>query len=197
MTSDCRLRFYSLARYEGIILRELSAVHRGSITALSVSNNSGYFLTGGEDSMLKAWDYEANKTSPYYFQAFIGHTYPVRGVMFCPSDNSTIMSVGDKDGIYLWNFYGDTQTQFAHPPALVEAESEQVGEHKRSKSGSVLERLRNNKKEQKLQHVTAMGQLKEGSFVLPPFRQMTVAPEQNNTSSTTAFDDNGDDNSAM
>ena len=59
MTNDCRVRFYSLARYEGILLREIAAVHRGSITSLSVSNNSGYFITGGEDSMLKVWDYEA------------------------------------------------------------------------------------------------------------------------------------------
>jgi WD40 repeat protein len=96
------------------MLREINSVHRGSITSLSVSGNSGFFLTGGEDSILKIWDYEAQKTIPYYFQAFIGHTYPVRGVMFCPSDNSTIMTAGDKDGIYLWNFHGDVRTQFAH-----------------------------------------------------------------------------------
>jgi WD40 repeat protein len=114
MTSDCRVRFYSLARYEGILLREVAAVHRGSITSMSVSNNSGYFITGGEDSILKVWDSEATKTMPQFFQAFIGHTYPVRAVMFCPSDNTTIMSVGDKDGIFLWNFYGDVRTQFAH-----------------------------------------------------------------------------------
>lgn len=104
MTSDCKIRFYSLARFEGILLREINAVHRGSITSLSVSNNSGYLLTGGEDSLLKVWDYEAQKTVPYFFQAFIGHTYPVRSVMFCPNDNSTVLSVGDKDGIYLWSF---------------------------------------------------------------------------------------------
>jgi hypothetical protein len=34
--------------------------------------------------------------------------------MFCPTDNSTIISCGEKDGIYLWNFYGDIRTQFAH-----------------------------------------------------------------------------------
>jgi hypothetical protein len=37
MTNDCRVRFYSLARYEGILLREVTAAHRGSITALTVS----------------------------------------------------------------------------------------------------------------------------------------------------------------
>lgn len=114
MSVDCRIRFYSLARYEGLLLRELTAAHRGSINALSISANSGYFLTGGEDSMLKVWDYEAQKTAPYYFQAFIGHTYPVRGAMFCPTDNGTLLSIGEKDGIYLWSFHGDVRTQYAH-----------------------------------------------------------------------------------
>ena len=64
--------------------------------------------------MLKVWDYEATKTVPFFFQAFIGHTYPVRNLMFCPNDNSYVISAGEKDGIYIWSFYGDTKTQFAH-----------------------------------------------------------------------------------
>jgi WD40 repeat protein len=114
MTTDCRLRVYSLAKYEGILLREISTVHRGNITSLSVSNNSGYMITGGEDCMVKIWDYEAHKTVPYFFQSFIGHTYPVKSLMFCPTDNGVVISAGDKDGIYLWSFYGDIKTQFGH-----------------------------------------------------------------------------------
>jgi hypothetical protein len=30
--------------------------------------------------------------------------------MFCPADNTTVMSAGDKDGIYLWTFHGDVRT---------------------------------------------------------------------------------------
>ena len=45
-------------------------------------------LTGGEDNMIKVWDYEANKTIPFFFQSFIGHTYPVKNLMFNPLDNS-------------------------------------------------------------------------------------------------------------
>lgn len=67
MTTDCKLKVYSLAKYEGIFLREISTVHRGSITSISLSSNAGYMLTGGEDNMLKVWDYEANKTVPYFF----------------------------------------------------------------------------------------------------------------------------------
>jgi WD40 repeat protein len=147
MTNDCRVRFYSLARYEGILLREISAVHRGSITTLSVSANSGYFITGGEDAMLKVWDYEAQKTLPYFFQAFIGHTYPVQAVMFCPSDNTTVMSCGDKDGIYLWTFHGDVRTQFAHQAEHDGGFVSVLEEETRPKG--VLERIRDSKKEAK------------------------------------------------
>lgn len=67
VTTDCKIKFYSLAKYEGIFLREISNVHRGNIVSLSISNNSGYMLTGGEDNMVKVWDYETNKTIPYFF----------------------------------------------------------------------------------------------------------------------------------
>ncbi len=71
-------------------------------------------ITGGEDCMVKVWDYEANKTVPFFFQAFIGHTYAVKSLMFCPLDNGLVLSAGEKDGIYLWNFYGDIKTPYAH-----------------------------------------------------------------------------------
>ena len=67
VTTDCRIRFYSLAKFEGILLREISTVHRGNVVSLDISNNSGNMLTGGEDNMIKVWDYEANKTIPYFF----------------------------------------------------------------------------------------------------------------------------------
>lgn len=67
MTTECKIRVYSLAKYEGILLREISTVHRDNITAMSISSNSGYMLTGGEDCMVKVWDYEAHKTVPYFF----------------------------------------------------------------------------------------------------------------------------------
>lgn len=85
-TTECKVRVYSLAKYEGILLREISTVHRDNITSLSISQNSGYMITGGEDCMVKVWDYEAHKTVPYFFQAFIGHTNAVRNLMFNPVD---------------------------------------------------------------------------------------------------------------
>ena len=67
VTKDCKVRFYSLIKYEGIFLREIANIHRGTISSIDVSGNAGYLLTGGEDSMVKIWDYEAQKAVPYYF----------------------------------------------------------------------------------------------------------------------------------
>ena len=111
MTTDCRLRYYALSKYEGQLLRELTTVHRGSITCMDVSSNAGYLATGGEDQMIKLWDYEALKNVPFYFQAFIGHTSKLRCVKWL---GDTLVSCGERDGIYVWKFYGDTNTQFYH-----------------------------------------------------------------------------------
>jgi WD40 repeat protein len=67
VTSDCKVRVYSLAKFEGILLREISTVHRGNVTSASISNNCGYMITGGEDCMIKVWDYEAEKNVPFNF----------------------------------------------------------------------------------------------------------------------------------
>mmetsp|Transcript_22941 Transcript_22941/g.22257 ORF Transcript_22941/g.22257 Transcript_22941/m.22257 type:complete len:218 (-) Transcript_22941:2310-2963(-) len=118
ITTTSKLRVYSLIKYEGVFLREISTVHRGNIVSHSVSNNNGYLLTGGEDHMIKVWDYEADKPTPFYFQTFIGHIYPPNNVIFNPVDNSIVVSAGEKDGLYFWKFYGDTQTQFVHQDQL-------------------------------------------------------------------------------
>lgn len=67
VTKDQRIRIYSLASFEGVYLRELQTVHKGAVTCTDLSKNGGYMLTGGQDNLLKMWDYEAQKTVPYYF----------------------------------------------------------------------------------------------------------------------------------
>ena len=112
VTKDCKVRFYSLMRYDGIFIKEIPNCHRGSINGLDVSHNSGYMITGGEDSMVKIWDYEAQKTIPYNFQCFIGHTYPLTNIIFNPCNNNQIISVSKRDGIYIWEFNGDVETDY-------------------------------------------------------------------------------------
>lgn len=57
-TKDQRIKFYSLTKFEGQFLREIATVHRGSVLSTDVSSNSGYLLTGGDDCLIKIWDYQ-------------------------------------------------------------------------------------------------------------------------------------------
>jgi hypothetical protein len=50
--------------------------------------NAGYMVTGGEDTLLKIWDYSAEVTNAKNFQSFIGHSYDIVKVMFNPKDPS-------------------------------------------------------------------------------------------------------------
>lgn len=94
ITTDCSLRFYDTRVKGGQLIRNVTNAHRGSVTTFSFSNNSEYFITGGQDHIVKLWDSDVNletgqtQASPYYFQSFIGHTYPVQKVIFNPNNNS-------------------------------------------------------------------------------------------------------------
>lgn len=121
-------------------------------------------ITGGQDNLLKMWDYDAQKTVPYFFQAFIGHTYPLVKTMFNPFDNGMVISAAENDGIYIWQFHGDVNTNF-HPP--VENEGEAPGsqfDRDQLHEPTVLERMRASVKEKR------KPKLAEFSFILPEFK---------------------------
>ncbi len=100
-------------------MRQIETVHRGAINSIDLSSNGGFLLTGGEDNLIKVWDYDAvEKPISHYFQAFIGHTYPITDLMFNPNDNRQIISTAGADGIYIWQFAGDTETSFFPEPRL-------------------------------------------------------------------------------
>jgi WD40 repeat protein len=164
VTKDCKVRFYSLLKYEGIFLREVTNCHRGAITDMSISANSGYMLTGGEDNMLKIWDYEAQKTVPYYFQAFIGHTYPVNALMFNPRNNHQIISVGQFDGIFIWDFNGDTESDYKQ--AHIAGQDLPIGSAADDRAPSLLEKIRTANKAKK----AFRNQMSEDSFIIPQFK---------------------------
>ena len=67
VTKDQRVRVYSLNAFEAAFVRELQSVHKGAITSTDLSLNGGFMLTGGNDNLIKVWDYNATKSVPYYF----------------------------------------------------------------------------------------------------------------------------------
>jgi len=114
--------------------------------------------------LMKVWDYDAQKTAPYFYQSFIGHTYPVNQVMFNPLNNNVLFSSGEKDGIYIWQFHGDTQTNFHREEEggekqMIERQVDRDALHE----PTVLEKMREAVKEKK------KPKLEQYSFFMPQF----------------------------
>ena len=154
-------------KYEGIFLREVANCHRGAINGLDVTSNSGYMLTGGEDNMVKIWDYEAQKTIPFYFQSFIGHTYPITSICFNPKNNNQIFSTGERDGIFIWEFNGDVENDYKMS-GLAGQDKESLStleKHNEEGAQSALERIRMTNKAKK----AFRNQMSEDSFIIPTF----------------------------
>ena len=108
------------------------------------------------------WDYDAQSTVPYYFQAFIGHSYPVRKCIFNPHDNRVCYSVGSNGGLFVWSFDGNVEANFnaredAALPVATQIDRNALHEP------TVLEKMRMSVKEKK------QPKLAEGSFIIPPF----------------------------
>ena len=123
-------------------------------------------LTGGEDNLIKMWDYDAQKNVPAYYQAFIGHTFPVVKTLFNPDNNGMVITTAENDGIYIWQFHGDTQSNF-HPQNEDEAPENsiaQVVDREALHEPTVLERMRRIVKEKK------KPKLEEFAFIVSNFQ---------------------------
>ena len=53
---DNTIRFYGLAKYEGIFIKEIKDLHIKEINRLNCSQNYNYFLTCGQEGLIKVWD---------------------------------------------------------------------------------------------------------------------------------------------
>ncbi len=128
-------------------------------------------LTGGQDNLLKMWDYDAQKTVPHFFQAFIGHTYPVVSTMFNPLDNGMVISAAENDGIYIWQFHGDVHSNY-HPQEQEEQAPGYQIDRDALHEPTVLERMRASVKEKR------KPKLAEFSFIVPEFKPQQKEDEK-------------------
>lgn len=103
---NCSIQFYSLAAYEGIFIKEMPNIHLAKINDFLISRNSKYFISGGEEGMIKIWDSKILYKNLLSFQQYIGHSNGVRSVI-CLENKSLVITVSENSGIYFWNFLGD------------------------------------------------------------------------------------------
>jgi WD40 repeat protein len=92
--------------------RVVGGGHRGTpLDALQLSPNGKFILTGGEDNLMKVWEYDLHGPSMPAFQSFVGHSHKVLEMHFVQhGDDTRVISIGEGNGIYVWKFHGDAVT---------------------------------------------------------------------------------------
>ena len=104
ITKDCRLHRYSLDARE--LAHESSPLHLDVINSISISDNSRFLLTGGQEGLLKLWLLGKNGPHEKRCQSFIGHPSTISAAMFSP-DKRQVVSVGSGYGILVWDVHID------------------------------------------------------------------------------------------
>ncbi|XP_031730469.1 cilia- and flagella-associated protein 52 [Anarrhichthys ocellatus] len=90
--------------FDGSAIRELEASQSGSINGVHVSQDGGYFVTGGDDKLVKVWDYMKGVVT----HVGVAHSSSITSIKIC--SNSRILISTSADGAIL-------QWRFPHPSA--------------------------------------------------------------------------------
>lgn len=85
--------------FDGSSIRLLEGSLTGSINAMDLSPDGQYFVTGGEDKLLKVWTYNEGKV----VAVGTGHSGTISRIRICPSQKF-IVSVSKDGGILVWKF---------------------------------------------------------------------------------------------
>lgn len=84
---------------DGLQIRSLEGAKSGSINALDISADGKYFITGGDDHLLKMWNYDEGNV----IFVGIGHGGSIKRVKISP-DQKFIISVGEDGAILHWAY---------------------------------------------------------------------------------------------
>lgn len=93
--SDRKITYWGT--FDGQIIRMLDGSETGEINALSITSSGDYFVSGGEDKVVKIWGYDDGQS--YYHGE--GHAGTINRIMIAP-DQKTIVSVGSEGAIIVW-----------------------------------------------------------------------------------------------
>uniref|UniRef100_H3CIU6 Cilia- and flagella-associated protein 52 n=1 Tax=Tetraodon nigroviridis TaxID=99883 RepID=H3CIU6_TETNG len=85
--------------YDGSAIRELEGLLAGSITAMDISPSGSHFVTGGDDNLVRVWDYMEGVVT----HVGTAHGGSITSIKLC-SNSSTLISTSADGAIVLWRF---------------------------------------------------------------------------------------------
>jgi len=95
--SDRKIAYWDT--FDGQAIRVLEGSDDGELCCLSISNSGQTFCSGGQDRVLKVWDYDQGMCK---FLG-IGHSGTISSLAIAP-DQKSIVSVGSEGAIFIWKF---------------------------------------------------------------------------------------------
>ncbi|NXH13419.1 CFA52 protein, partial [Bucco capensis] len=85
--------------FDGTGVRELKGSVSSSINGMDITADGAYFVTGGDDHLVKLWDYNGGKVT----HTGVGHSGKITRLKICPGTKS-IVSVSADGAILLWKY---------------------------------------------------------------------------------------------
>ncbi|XP_072208330.1 cilia- and flagella-associated protein 52 [Excalfactoria chinensis] len=87
--------------YDGSAIRDLEGSLSGSINGMDITSDGAYFVTGGDDHLVKMWDYNEGTVT----HIGVGHSGNITRLKISPG-NKYIVSVSADGAILLWQYPG-------------------------------------------------------------------------------------------
>ncbi|XP_013860293.1 cilia- and flagella-associated protein 52 [Austrofundulus limnaeus] len=91
--------------YEGGAIRELEGSQSGCVNAMHITQDGRHFVTGGDDKLVKVWDYMGGEVT----HVGIAHGSSITSMKIC-AHNRILVSASADGGIMRW--------AFPHPPSV-------------------------------------------------------------------------------
>ncbi|XP_010017376.1 PREDICTED: WD repeat-containing protein 16, partial [Nestor notabilis] len=85
--------------FDGSIIREVEGSVSGSINGMDITSDGAFFVTGGDDHLVKVWDYKGGAVT----HVGVGHSGNITRLKICPGKKN-IVSVSADGAILLWKY---------------------------------------------------------------------------------------------
>mmetsp|Transcript_34261 Transcript_34261/g.80051 ORF Transcript_34261/g.80051 Transcript_34261/m.80051 type:complete len:616 (-) Transcript_34261:179-2026(-) len=93
--SDRKVAYWDT--FDGQAIRVLEGSEEGELTTLSITRSGSHFVTGGEERLLKLWDYDEGVCK----HIGVGHSGSIQCAAVSP-DQKFVVSVGSEGAIFIW-----------------------------------------------------------------------------------------------
>mmetsp|Transcript_60365 Transcript_60365/g.112009 ORF Transcript_60365/g.112009 Transcript_60365/m.112009 type:complete len:616 (+) Transcript_60365:114-1961(+) len=94
--SDRKVAYWDT--FDGQAIRVLEGSEEGELTTLSITRSGSHFVTGGEERLLKLWDYDEGVCK----HIGVGHSGSIMCAAVSP-DQKFIVSAGSEGAIFIWS----------------------------------------------------------------------------------------------